>query len=71
MLSRICVLGLLSFETLRYMRSHDNGCVMYLESTLINIPYSLLNADTIVLTGWLAGRFRQLNCLLVVAVVLP
>lgn len=42
-----------------------------LQSTLINIPYSLLSGGTIALTGYLAGRFRQLNCLLVILVVLP
>ncbi|KAJ5939404.1 hypothetical protein N7466_002538 [Penicillium verhagenii] len=42
-----------------------------LQSTLINIPYSLITVATIAGTGWLAGRFRQANCLLIVAVVLP
>ncbi|KAJ5102812.1 hypothetical protein N7532_003341 [Penicillium argentinense] len=42
-----------------------------LQSTLITIPYSLITVATITGTGWLAGRFRQLNCLLVVAVVIP
>ncbi|KAJ6441330.1 cyanamide hydratase [Purpureocillium lavendulum] len=42
-----------------------------LQSTLINLPYSLVSAATIYGTGYLAGRFRTLNCLLVVAVVLP
>lgn len=42
-----------------------------LQSTLINIPYSLLSGGTIALTGYLAGRYRQLNCLLIIAVVLP
>lgn len=42
-----------------------------LQSTLINIPYSLLSGGTIALTGYLAGRFRQLNCLLIILVVLP
>ncbi|KAJ5894274.1 hypothetical protein N7495_005965 [Penicillium taxi] len=42
-----------------------------LESTLVNIPYSVVSIATIVGTGWLAGRFRQLNCLLVIAVVIP
>ena len=42
-----------------------------LESTLINIPYSILSAAIIAATGVLAGRFRTLNCLLIVAVVAP
>lgn len=42
-----------------------------LQSTLINIPYSLLSGGTIMLTGWLAGRFRQVHCLLIIAIVLP
>ncbi|KAJ4416565.1 hypothetical protein N0V82_006687 [Gnomoniopsis sp. IMI 355080] len=42
-----------------------------LQSTLINIPYSLLSGGTIMLTGYLAGRFRQANCLLIVAAILP
>ncbi|KAJ9143849.1 MFS general substrate transporter [Pleurostoma richardsiae] len=42
-----------------------------LQSTLINIPYSLLSASVIMGTGYLAGRFRQANCLLIVAAVLP
>lgn len=41
-----------------------------LQSTLINIPYSLLSGGTIAQTGYLAGRFRQLNCLLIILVVL-
>ncbi|KAH8891533.1 MFS general substrate transporter [Thozetella sp. PMI_491] len=42
-----------------------------LQSTLINIPYSLLSAAVISGTGYLAGRYRQMNCLLIVAVVIP
>lgn len=42
-----------------------------LETTLINIPYSLLAAGFIVGSGWLAGGYRTLNCLLIVAVVIP
>lgn len=42
-----------------------------LQSTLINIPYSLLAGGTILLTGYLAGRFRQANCLLIVAAIIP
>ncbi|KAH8698966.1 allantoate permease [Talaromyces proteolyticus] len=40
-----------------------------LQSTLINIPSSVISAATISLTGFLAGRYRQLNCILIVAVV--
>ncbi|KAK3374248.1 major facilitator superfamily domain-containing protein [Lasiosphaeria ovina] len=42
-----------------------------LQSTLINIPYSMLSAAAIAGTGYLAGRYRQANCLLLVAAVLP
>ncbi|PSR81237.1 MFS general substrate transporter [Coniella lustricola] len=42
-----------------------------LQSTLVNIPYSLLSGASIFLTGWLAGHFRQANCLLIIAVVIP
>ncbi|ROW09299.1 hypothetical protein VPNG_05880 [Cytospora leucostoma] len=42
-----------------------------LQSTLINIPYSLLSGGFIALTGWLAGRYRRANCLLVAAAVVP
>lgn len=42
-----------------------------LESTLINIPYSVISASVIFGTGWLAGRYHTLNCLLVIAVVVP
>ncbi|KAG6154439.1 hypothetical protein E4U11_006464 [Claviceps purpurea] len=42
-----------------------------LQSTLINIPYSLIAAGVIVAVGFLAGKFRTLNCLLIVAVVMP
>ena len=42
-----------------------------LQSTLINIPYSLLSAGIITGSGHLAGRFRTLNCLLIIAVILP
>lgn len=42
-----------------------------LQSTLLTIPYSLITVSAITGSGWLAGRFRQLNCLLIVAVVLP
>lgn len=42
-----------------------------LQSTLITIPYSLITVAAIAGSGWLAGRFRQLNCLLIIAVILP
>ena len=42
-----------------------------LQSTLINIPYSLLTAGIIAGTGWLAGRYRKMNCILIVAVIIP
>ncbi|RYP74174.1 hypothetical protein DL769_004089 [Monosporascus sp. CRB-8-3] len=42
-----------------------------LESTLINIPYSLICVAVISGTGWIAGRFRSLNCVLVALVVIP
>ncbi|RDW93611.1 uncharacterized protein DSM5745_00933 [Aspergillus mulundensis] len=40
-----------------------------LESTLINIPVSLISAGTITLTGWLAGRFRNINCILIACIL--
>ncbi|KAH6880705.1 major facilitator superfamily transporter [Thelonectria olida] len=42
-----------------------------LQSTLINIPYSLLAASVIFGTGWVAGRFQKMNCILIVCVVIP
>ncbi|KAF4974353.1 hypothetical protein FZEAL_8731 [Fusarium zealandicum] len=42
-----------------------------LQSTLINIPYSLLSASIIAGSGYLAGRFRTLNCILIIGVILP
>lgn len=42
-----------------------------LESTLINIPYSLIAAASISGSGYLAGRFRQMNCILASLVVIP
>lgn len=42
-----------------------------LQSTLINIPYSVLSASVIAGTGWLAGRYRTLNCILIVLVLVP
>ncbi|KAL3478549.1 major facilitator superfamily domain-containing protein [Aspergillus californicus] len=40
-----------------------------LESTLINIPFSIISGATITLTGWLAGRTQNLNCLLIACVL--
>ncbi|KAI1424295.1 major facilitator superfamily domain-containing protein [Xylaria sp. FL1777] len=42
-----------------------------LQSTLINIPYSVLSIAAIAGTGWVAGRFRSMNCILIALVVLP
>lgn len=42
-----------------------------LQSTLINIPYSLICVVAISGTGWIAGRFRSLNCILVALIVVP
>ncbi|KAI1804645.1 putative allantoate permease [Daldinia bambusicola] len=42
-----------------------------LESTLINIPYSVISVAAISGTGWIAGRFRSMNCILVGLVVVP
>ncbi|KAF2109059.1 major facilitator superfamily domain-containing protein [Lophiotrema nucula] len=42
-----------------------------LESTLLVIPASVISAGTIAGTGWLAGRYRKMNCILIVCVVLP
>ncbi|KAF5006948.1 hypothetical protein FDECE_6706 [Fusarium decemcellulare] len=42
-----------------------------LQTTLINIPYSVITASTIAGTGWLASRYHTLNCLLIICVVIP
>lgn len=42
-----------------------------LQSTLLVIPASVIAAGTIAVTGWIAGRFRQMNCILVICVVMP
>ncbi|KAH8645671.1 major facilitator superfamily domain-containing protein [Xylariales sp. PMI_506] len=42
-----------------------------LDSTLINIPYSVITVAAISGTGYLAGRFRSVNCILAAIVVLP
>ncbi|KAJ4375434.1 hypothetical protein N0V86_006965 [Didymella sp. IMI 355093] len=40
-----------------------------LQSTLLVIPASVIAAGTIAGTGYLAGRYRQMNCILIVCVV--
>jgi hypothetical protein len=42
-----------------------------LQSTLLVIPASLISAGTIAGTGWVAGRFHQLHCILIICVVTP
>lgn len=42
-----------------------------LQSTLLVIPASVIAAGTIAGTGCIAGRFRQLNCILIICVVMP
>ncbi|KAI1371643.1 putative allantoate permease [Hypoxylon crocopeplum] len=42
-----------------------------LQSTLINIPYSVISIIAISGTGWLAGRFRSMNCILIGCIVIP
>ncbi|CAM1502699.1 Fc.00g074750.m01.CDS01 [Cosmosporella sp. VM-42] len=42
-----------------------------LQSTLINIPYSLITASIIAGSGYLAGRYRTLNCVLIIIVIIP
>jgi hypothetical protein len=42
-----------------------------LQSTLLVIPASVIAAGTIAGTGWVAGRFRQMNCILIICVVMP
>ncbi|KAI1411567.1 putative allantoate permease [Hypoxylon sp. FL1857] len=42
-----------------------------LQSTLINIPYSIISVAAISGTGWLAGRFRSTNCILIGLIVIP
>ncbi|PLB55842.1 MFS general substrate transporter [Aspergillus steynii IBT 23096] len=41
-----------------------------LQSTLINIPTSIISAATIAVTGWMAGRLQRATCLLIVGIVL-
>ncbi|XXH01082.1 hypothetical protein Hte_007433 [Hypoxylon texense] len=42
-----------------------------LQSTLINIPYSVISIIAIAGSGWIAGRFRSMNCILIGLVVIP
>ncbi|ORY18411.1 major facilitator superfamily transporter [Clohesyomyces aquaticus] len=42
-----------------------------LQSTLLVIPASVISACTIVGTGWIAGRYREMNCILVISVIVP
>ena len=42
-----------------------------LQTTLINIPYSLISTSIIAGSGYLAGRFRTLNCVLIVLAIIP
>ncbi|RFU36307.1 hypothetical protein B7463_g150, partial [Scytalidium lignicola] len=42
-----------------------------LDSTLIQIPPGVIAACSIAGTGYLAGRYRNLHCLLIIAVILP
>ncbi|KAH7309601.1 major facilitator superfamily domain-containing protein [Stachybotrys elegans] len=42
-----------------------------LQSTLINIPYSIVSASVIYGTGYLAGRYQTLNCVLIMTVIIP
>lgn len=40
-----------------------------LQTTLINIPYSLISTSIIMGSGYLAGRFQTLNCFLIMIVI--
>lgn len=42
-----------------------------LDSTLVTLPASVISLVTIMGTGWLASRFRNITTLLIVAVVIP
>ncbi|EHK98380.1 putative Uncharacterized transporter [Glarea lozoyensis 74030] len=42
-----------------------------LESTLVTLPASVIAMSTILGTGWLAGRFRNITTFLIIAVVIP
>ncbi|KAL2847229.1 major facilitator superfamily domain-containing protein [Aspergillus pseudoustus] len=40
-----------------------------LESTLVNIPFSIISGATVTYTGWLAGQSRRLNCILIALIL--
>ncbi|KAL3447904.1 major facilitator superfamily domain-containing protein [Aspergillus insuetus] len=40
-----------------------------LQSTLVNIPFSIIGGATVTYTGWLAGRFRKVNCILIALIL--
>jgi len=42
-----------------------------LESTLVSLPASVIAMTTILSTGWLASRFRNVTTFLIIAVVIP
>ncbi|KAI8948172.1 MFS general substrate transporter [Xylaria longipes] len=42
-----------------------------LGSTIVNVPYSILCIAAISGSGWCAGRFRSMNCVLIALVVIP
>ncbi|KAI1082582.1 putative allantoate permease [Whalleya microplaca] len=42
-----------------------------LQSTLINILYSIITVLFISGTGWMAGHFRSMNCILIGLIVIP
>jgi hypothetical protein len=42
-----------------------------LQSTLVTLPASVISMATIILTGWLASRFRNITTLLLISVVIP
>ncbi|KAI1742829.1 major facilitator superfamily domain-containing protein [Xylaria scruposa] len=42
-----------------------------LGSTIINVPYSILCIAAISGSGWVAGRFRSMNCILIALIVVP
>ncbi|KAH8427376.1 uncharacterized protein LDX57_005089 [Aspergillus melleus] len=41
-----------------------------LQSTLLNIPTSLISAATIAVTGWIASRYRNATCLLLLGITM-
>ncbi|KIK68489.1 hypothetical protein GYMLUDRAFT_256207 [Collybiopsis luxurians FD-317 M1] len=42
-----------------------------LETTLVGIPSSFIAFFTVLITGWLAGRYDNISCYLIIFVVLP